>query len=65
MKNLLKNYNELAFRWALVNDIYNSISEEVYKEVGCKLPIIYMFYIDGTIDNEDVKKYIILTGEIW
>ena len=58
-------YNEDMFRLALSNSIYHSISGEVYKEIGCRLPVMFMFYIEGRVRNEDIKNYIKLTGDIW
>ena len=58
------NYNDDMFRLALSNSIYHSISEEVYKEVGCRLPIMFMFYIEGKVNNEDIQNYINYNGVI-
>ena len=59
------NYNEDMFRLALSNSIYHSINEEVYKEVGCRLPIMFMFYIEGKVNNDDIQNYIKYNGDIW
>ena len=53
------------FRLALRNSIYHSISSEVYQEVGQRLPTLYMFYIEGLIDNKNIRKFIEREGKIW
>ena len=53
------------FRLALRNSIYHSISGEVYREVRQRLPTLYMFYIEGLIDNKNIRKFIEREGKIW
>ena len=50
---------------ALRTSIYHSISHEVYNEVGRRLPTLYILYIEGYINNKDVKAFIKRDGKIW
>ena len=59
------NYNEVVFRLALRDSIYYSISDLVWEEVNCRLPTIYMFYIEGKVNNEDIQNIINNFGIIW
>ena len=59
------NYNEDMFRLALRNTIYHSINDVVWEEVNCRLPTLYMFYIEGKVNNEDIQNYINCNGDIW
>ena len=53
------------FALALRNSIYHSISHEVYKEVGQRLPTLYMFYIEGLVVKETIRDFIDREGYLW